>query len=73
MNKKTSPSPQQARLLEFLKTYIAEKGYPPSLRDMANHMELKSTTGVRVMLFALEKKGWITREKKTARTTRITK
>lgn len=50
---------RQRILLEFIIDYITERGYPPSIREMAKFMGIKSNTGVIAHLKALEKKGYI--------------
>jgi|TARA_R110000787_G_scaffold56284_5_gene129446 hypothetical protein len=40
-------------------TSITEQGYPPTLRELAESMEVSQTNGVRNHLMVLERKGWI--------------
>lgn len=52
-------TPRQRQVLEFLKEYISERGYPPTLREVARELGIKWTKGVEKHLQALEKKGYI--------------
>ena len=54
-------TPRQRQVLEFLKEYISERGYPPTLREVARNLEIKWTKGIESHLQALEKKGYIKR------------
>lgn len=52
---------RQRQVLEFLKEYISERGYPPTVREIARELGIKWTKGVEKHLQALEKKGYIKR------------
>lgn len=52
----------QQRILEFIKSEIQTKGYPPSVREIANAVGLKSTSTVHGHLQRLEKRGLIHRD-----------
>jgi len=54
-------TPRQREVLEFLKEYISERGYPPTLREVAQNLGIKWTKGIEKHLQALEKKGYIKR------------
>ncbi len=53
---------RQRALLEFIERHVQEHGYPPSIREMADHMGIRSTNGVNDHLKALERKGLIARD-----------
>ena len=55
-------SPKQQEILEYLKTSILKKGYPPSVRDICTAVNLKSTSSVHAHLETLEKTGYIKRD-----------
>lgn len=55
-------SGKQIRILEFIKEQIAQKGYPPSVRETCNAVGLKSTSTVHSHLNKLEKLGYIRRD-----------
>ncbi len=52
----------QQRILDFIKAEIQEKGYPPSVREIANAVGLKSTSTVHGHLRRLEKRGLLHRD-----------
>jgi repressor LexA len=55
-------SAKQTEVLEFLKNEIINKGYPPSVREICEAVNLKSTSSVFAHLETLEKKGYIRRD-----------
>lgn len=55
-------TPKQQEILEFIKTEILKKGYPPSVRDICEAVRLKSTSSVHSHLETLEKNGYIRRD-----------
>jgi len=55
-------SQKQQEILDFLKTSILQKGYPPSVRDICIAVNLKSTSSVHAHLETLEKNGYIKRD-----------
>jgi repressor LexA len=52
---------RQQQLLHFIEDHLRIHGFPPSIREMADHMGIRSTNGVNDHLKALEKKGYIHR------------
>jgi len=63
---------RQREVYEFLANFIAEAGYPPSLREMMAPLHITSTNGIRSVLTALEKKGYIQRDPKASRGIKLT-
>ncbi len=63
---------RQAAVLDFISHSIDERGYPPTLREIGNHLGIRSTNGVNDHLRALERKGYLTREDMKSRTLRPT-
>ncbi len=59
-------SGSQQALLDFLRSYIDEQGYPPSYREMAAALGFRSTNGVAYQLRCLEDKGYLERDAKGA-------
>jgi repressor LexA len=53
---------KQSEIYDFLKTYTANKGYPPSVREICEAVSLRSTSTVHGHLKRLEKKGMIKRD-----------
>ena len=55
-------SPKQQEILEYIKSEIRFKGYPPAVRDICEAVHLKSTSSVHSHLETLEKNGYIRRD-----------
>ena len=55
-------SKKQSEILEYIKSQIINKGYPPSVRDICEAVQLKSTSSVHSHLETLEKNGYIRRD-----------
>ena len=53
---------KQSEILEYIKKEILNKGYPPSVREICEAVQLKSTSSVHSHLEALEKNGYIRRD-----------
>ena len=63
---------RQRAVLKFIHESIEDRGYPPTLREIGNHLGIRSTNGVNDHLRALERKGYLTREDMKSRTLRLT-
>ncbi|MCF2682752.1 transcriptional repressor LexA [Faecalicatena contorta] len=55
-------SAKQQEILEYIKSQILERGFPPSVRDICEAVHLKSTSSVHSHLETLEKNGYIHRD-----------
>ena len=55
-------SEKQREILEFMKERILDKGYPPTVREICEKVNLKSTSSVHSHLETLEKNGYIKRD-----------
>ena len=53
---------KQREILEYMKKEILNKGYPPTVRDICEAVNLKSTSSVHSHLETLEKNGYIRRD-----------
>lgn len=62
---------KQTEILEYIKSQIINKGYPPSVRDICEAVQLKSTSSVHAHLESLEKNGYIRRDPTKSRTIEI--
>ena len=60
-------STRQAAIFEFLKSYITEKHYPPSIRDIQEGCGVSSTSVVDYNLKRLEQRGLIHRDRDISR------
>ncbi len=54
---------RQRSVLEFIVAFSRQNGYPPSIREIGAEFDIKSLRGVTVHLDALEKKGFIRRDR----------
>lgn len=52
---------KQASVLTYIRAYIRERGYPPTVREVALHLGGVSTNAAQGHLVALERKGWLRR------------
>ena len=64
-------SDKQQEILEYIKSQILQKGYPPSVREICEAVHLKSTSSVHAHLETLEKNGYIHRDPTKPRTIEI--
>lgn len=55
-------TPKQKEILEYIKSQILERGFPPAVRDICEAVNLKSTSSVHSHLETLEKNGYIRRD-----------
>mgnify|MGYP001571988460 CR=1 FL=1 len=63
----------QENLLNFLRNFLAEKGFPPTLREIASHFGLKGPKSPQKTLKVLEKKGYLRRVPGSSRAIEILK
>lgn len=64
-------SEKQQEILNYIKTEIINRGYPPTVRDICNAVNLKSTSSVHAHLATLEREGYIIRDKTKPRAIEI--
>ncbi len=55
-------TPKQQEILEYIKSEIINRGYPPAVREICEAVKLKSTSSVHSHLETLEKNGYIRRD-----------
>lgn len=55
-------TPKQQQILDYIKEEILKRGYPPTVRDIGEAVNLKSTSSVFSHLAALERKGFIRKD-----------
>ncbi len=55
-------TPRQEEILNFIKTEVFSKGYPPSVREIGKSVGLSSSSTVHAHLSQLEKKGYIRKD-----------
>jgi repressor LexA len=55
-------SAKQARVLDFIKNHLHHTGYPPTVREIADNLELAGPNSAKKFLDILERKGCIRRQ-----------
>ena len=58
---------REQRVLDFIVGRTREKGSPPTIREIGEAFQIASTNGVRYYLSALERKGYIARNRRISR------
>ena len=62
---------KQSEILEYIKSQILDRGFPPSVREICEAVSLRSTSSVHSHLETLEKKGYIRRDQTKPRAIEI--
>ena len=60
-------STKEQKILDFLRRFIRDKNYPPSIRDIQEECGISSTSVVDYNLKGLERKGYIHRDREVSR------
>ena len=60
-------SPRQQKILEFIRRFLHQKDYPPSIRDIQLGCQISSTSVVDYNLKALERLSYIRRDREVSR------
>jgi repressor LexA len=64
-------SERQRRILEFIKSFALDNGYPPTIREIGEAVDISSTSVVNYNLNALQKEGYIVRDRTVSRGIRL--
>ena len=67
MKTKKGPSPKQQRMLEFIREFMTENGFPPTVRDIQYACGISSTSVVDYNLRLMQREGLIRRRPEMAR------
>ena len=59
MPKKTELTAVQSKVLAYVKTFHAKRGFPPTRVEISSHFDWKSKNAAQEALRAIERKGWI--------------
>lgn len=58
---------RQKEILQFIVRESEDRGFPPTIREIGEEMDIRSTNGVNDHLKALERKGYLTRGEQQSR------
>ena len=61
-------TPRQHRILDFIRTTVHERGYPPTVREIGEAVGLTSSSSVHAQLSNLQRMGALTRDPSKPRT-----
>lgn len=64
---------RQREILAFIVKETEARGYPPTIREIGEHMDIRSTNGVNDHLKALERKGYLQRGEQQSRALVVTR
>ena len=64
---------RQREILSFIVKETETRGFPPTIREIGEHMDIRSTNGVNDHLKALERKGYLNRGEQQSRSLVATK
>jgi repressor LexA len=64
---------RQREILAFIAKETEARGYPPTIREIGEHMDIRSTNGVNDHLKALERKGYLQRGEQQSRALVVTR
>ncbi len=65
-------SDRQVRMLAFIRAYLEEHNYPPTIREIGKAVGIPSTSVVKYNLERLQEKGYIERSEEVSRGLRLT-
>ena len=65
-------SPKRKQILDFITNFTLERGYAPSVRDLADGCDSSSSSVVQYHLNVLERDGYIHRDRGISRSIRVT-
>ena len=60
-------STKQQNIIDFIHTFLVDRGYPPTIRDIVDGCRISSTSVVDYNLKILEKEGYIRRHREVSR------
>ncbi len=62
-----TPLSKQQRIIDFIRQFLVDRGYPPTIRDIVSGCGISSTSVVDYNLNRLEKEGYIRRQREVSR------
>ena len=66
-------SPRRKQILDFITNFTSERGYAPSVRDLADGCDSSSSSVIQYHLNILERDGYIHRDRGISRSIRVTR
>lgn len=60
-------TPKQKKVFDFINDYIKDKGYSPTLEEIASHFKLNSVSTIHQFIKVLEAKGYLSKEYRKSR------
>src|SRR5256885_15424525 len=60
-------SDRQKNILKYIESYVDERGYPPSIREIGDRVGISSTSVVDYNLKVLERDGYLRRDREVSR------
>jgi repressor LexA len=67
MKDRESLTSTQRQVFDFVREYLSERGFPPTLREIASHFRLKGPKAPQKTLSILERKGYLRRSAGSSR------
>jgi repressor LexA len=62
MSERVATTPRQERILEVIREFTAQHGYPPSVREIGERVGLSSSSTIHSHLKTLERRGYLQRD-----------
>lgn len=66
------PTARQLEILRWVAGFIADKGFPPTRRDICRGFEFASPNAAQIYMTQLRKRGLVTYTERASRTLRLT-
>lgn len=66
------PTPRQLEILRWVAAFIADRGFPPTRRDICTGFKFASPNAAQVYMHQLKRRGLVTYTERASRTLRLT-
>lgn len=64
-------TPRQREVVSAIRRLTRDRGYPPTIRELASEIDVAGPNGVKQHLRSMVRKGWVTWDQGKARTLRL--
>ena len=71
MGNKSNLTERQGQMLDMIRDFVLDNGYPPTIRQIGKSVDISSTSVVTYNLDALQRKGYLVRDRDVSRGLRI--